>query len=86
MTGRKRYHQLHDLLSYGWRLFSATASDQLHVAARASEVALLTSVCNAATPAILALCGNSAVHSGVALNLSILTMSGPGKFPRVESN
>lgn len=29
MTARQRYYFLHELMSYGWRLFSATSSDQV---------------------------------------------------------
>uniref|UniRef100_A0A7S2SEH8 glutamate--cysteine ligase n=1 Tax=Rhizochromulina marina TaxID=1034831 RepID=A0A7S2SEH8_9STRA len=64
MTPRERYNRLMELLP-GWAWFSATASDQVHVDITREEFPLITSVCNAATPALVALCGNSGVHSGL---------------------
>jgi len=60
-TQRKRYGLLTDVFGASWELFSATASDQTHVDITRDEIALVTSVGNAATPSLLALCGNSAV-------------------------
>jgi len=51
---------------------------QVHVAVTGSEMPLITSVCNAATPAIVALCGNSAVHSGSAGTAVCTRESGKG--------
>jgi gamma-glutamylcysteine synthetase len=51
---------------------------QVHVAVTDAEMPLITSVCNAATPAIVALCGNSAVHSGVAGTAVCTRESGKG--------
>jgi gamma-glutamylcysteine synthetase len=64
MTKRRRYGYLYEVLGEGWKLFSATASEQIHVAMTEKEMASITSVCNGASGAIIGLCGNSGLYDG----------------------
>lgn len=64
MTRRPRYEALLDLLGPGWLWFASTASDQVHLDVARDELPMLVSVCNAVTPAVVGLCGNSVVSSG----------------------
>jgi gamma-glutamylcysteine synthetase len=64
MTHKHRYKQLLSSMGSPWLWFTVTASDQLHVDIHQNELVAQTNICNLLTPTVVALCGNSSVHSG----------------------
>ncbi len=62
---RQRYTALNDALSQdSWKWYSVTAADQTHVDVYEAELPNVLNVANALAPAVVALCGNSPIHSG----------------------
>jgi len=66
LTDRQRYRVLLDRLGPPWLWFSVTASEQLHYAANRSEAVRLNNLANLLAPVVIALCGHSPIHSGIA--------------------
>lgn len=64
MAPKQRYQSLYRAMGDEWLWYTVTASDQCHVAIRRDETVLMLNFGNLMAPVVIALCGNSPVHSG----------------------
>jgi gamma-glutamylcysteine synthetase len=64
MSPKQRYLSLYRAMGNAWLWYTVTASDQLHVAIRQSEMVHMLNYGNMITPVIIALCANSPVYAG----------------------
>ena len=65
MSPRNRYGVMLEVMGEPWKWFTVTASDQTHVDIKQDELLHMYNTMNLVTPSMIALCGNSPIHSGV---------------------
>lgn len=62
MAPKARYQVLHEVLGQSWLWFCVTASDQMHISIKKSEVLEAVNFGNLIAPILVAFCGNSSVY------------------------
>ena len=83
MSPKQRYQSLYRSMGAEWLWYTVTASDQCHVAIGRSEMVNLLNFGNMMAPVLIALCGNSPIHSG---RLSRFCSSREGRMAGIHAN
>jgi gamma-glutamylcysteine synthetase len=83
MAPKQRYQSLYRAMGAEWLWYTVTASDQCHVAIGRAELVKLLNFGNLMAPVLIALCGNSPIHSG---RLSRFCSSREGRMVNIHAN
>lgn len=83
MSPKQRYQSLYRAMGAEWLWYTVTASDQCHVAIGRAELVPLLNFGNLMAPVLIALCGNSPIHSG---RLSRFCSSREGRMAGIHAN
>ncbi|MCB0189255.1 MAG: hypothetical protein KDE31_33525, partial [Caldilineaceae bacterium] len=83
MAPKQRYQSLYRAMGASWLWYTVTASDQCHVAIGRAEMVPLLNFGNMMAPVLIALCGNSPIHSG---RLSRFCSTREGRMAGIHAN